>query len=244
MKMSRNDPCPCGSGKKIKKCCESKGTAPAGPPPLKKDHYLSGDVPHSPDIPLLSEDFFTKVNTGFSAYGLINSCILRPEVESIAAQFSNKQINRGKAEADEIRNCHNVYELVMMLRDGIDNLNHVLLQNLLLEKPDESVAALMLELKNTVSDIFVEVSVKTIALTKINVSVDLMRLIEKHDKSVYQISLLCLLLGYQKHVSILQFLWDHYRFFKSSYPKQNYWQGPFFGLWEQWAGAGCDDVNK
>lgn len=25
-KMGRNDPCPCGSGKKFKKCCESKGS--------------------------------------------------------------------------------------------------------------------------------------------------------------------------------------------------------------------------
>lgn len=24
-KVERNDPCPCGSGKKFKKCCESKG---------------------------------------------------------------------------------------------------------------------------------------------------------------------------------------------------------------------------
>ena len=24
-KPNRNDPCPCGSGKKFKKCCESKG---------------------------------------------------------------------------------------------------------------------------------------------------------------------------------------------------------------------------
>ncbi len=25
-KVNRNDPCACGSGKKFKKCCESKGT--------------------------------------------------------------------------------------------------------------------------------------------------------------------------------------------------------------------------
>jgi hypothetical protein len=25
-KVGRNDPCPCGSGKKFKKCCESKAT--------------------------------------------------------------------------------------------------------------------------------------------------------------------------------------------------------------------------
>ncbi|VHO02136.1 SEC-C metal-binding domain-containing protein [Candidatus Rhabdochlamydia sp. T3358] len=28
-KTGRNDPCPCGSGKKFKKCCESKGTTKA-----------------------------------------------------------------------------------------------------------------------------------------------------------------------------------------------------------------------
>lgn len=26
--VGRNDPCPCGSGKKIKKCCENKNSAP------------------------------------------------------------------------------------------------------------------------------------------------------------------------------------------------------------------------
>jgi hypothetical protein len=27
--VGRNDPCPCGSGKKFKKCCESKGSVKA-----------------------------------------------------------------------------------------------------------------------------------------------------------------------------------------------------------------------
>lgn len=30
-KIGRNDPCPCGSGKKFKKCCEGKGGAGSGP---------------------------------------------------------------------------------------------------------------------------------------------------------------------------------------------------------------------
>lgn len=30
-KVGRNDPCPCGSGKKFKKCCEGKGGAGSGP---------------------------------------------------------------------------------------------------------------------------------------------------------------------------------------------------------------------
>jgi hypothetical protein len=210
----------------------------------KKIQEMSGSIPVSSDMPVFSEDFFTKVNIGFSAFGLINSCILRPEVEKIAAQFTNKHLNRGKNEADKIKKCKNVSELVLMLKAGVDNLNHVLIQKTLLEKPKESVAALMLELQNTVSEIFLEVSVKTIALAKINVSEDLMHIIKKHDKSVYQISLLCLLLGYQKQPSIPQFLWNYYRFFQSQYPDQNYWQGPFYGLWENWASATFDDKKE
>jgi protein O-GlcNAc transferase len=32
-KAGRNDPCPCGSGKKYKQCCQGKDSAPAAPPP-------------------------------------------------------------------------------------------------------------------------------------------------------------------------------------------------------------------
>ncbi len=36
MKIGRNDPCPCGSGKKFKRCCLGKETSPltAAPPPV------------------------------------------------------------------------------------------------------------------------------------------------------------------------------------------------------------------
>jgi hypothetical protein len=32
MKLGRNDPCPCGSGKKYKHCCLNAGTDPAAAP--------------------------------------------------------------------------------------------------------------------------------------------------------------------------------------------------------------------
>jgi tetratricopeptide (TPR) repeat protein len=32
-KAGRNDPCPCGSGKKYKQCCQGKDSVPAAPPP-------------------------------------------------------------------------------------------------------------------------------------------------------------------------------------------------------------------
>ncbi len=36
-KVGRNDPCPCGSGKKYKKCCLLKGAWPARPGPRSRD---------------------------------------------------------------------------------------------------------------------------------------------------------------------------------------------------------------
>jgi hypothetical protein len=241
MKISRNEPCPCGSGKKYKKCCGKIIEAIEESPHANKDRFISGSIPDSPDMPVFSEKFFKKVDTGFSAYGLINSCILRPEVERLAAKITNKHLDRGKNEAAKIKKCKDVTKLVSMLKAGIDTLNHVLLQNIFLEKSKESVSALLLELRNPVSTMFVEFTVKTIALAKINVFEELKSIIEKHDKPVYQISLLCLLLGYQKHPSIPQFLWNYYRFFQLQFPDQNYWQGPFFGLWEQWASATFDN---
>ena len=242
MKISRNDPCPCGSGKKYKKCCVDKdATFDDDIPPAKKMHLISGAITTSSDMPVFSEGFFKGKKTGLSAYSLINSLILNPEIEFLATELSKIHTVRGGDEAEKIKKCSSIAGLVSLLKEGIDNINQLLLQNILLEKPEESVVALMQELRNSVSDIFVEVSVKTIALAKINVADDLMCIITKHDKSIYPLSLLCLLLGYQKHSSIPQFLWNYYRFFQSQYPDQNYWQGPFYGLWENWASATFDN---
>lgn len=46
-KTGRNDPCPCGSGKKFKKCCENKAAAKALSPErvsLKQPPTSSGKV--------------------------------------------------------------------------------------------------------------------------------------------------------------------------------------------------------
>jgi len=133
-----------------------------------------------------------------------------------------------------------VPELITLLKSGIDNLNHVLMRDKLLEKPEEAVCLLMQELQSNVSDIFAEFSIRTIGIAKIDVADDLMRIIGKNEKSVYQLSLLCLLFGFQKNPTIPQFLWNYYRFFKARYPGNSYWQGPFFGLWENWASTTFD----
>ncbi len=41
MKIGRNDPCPCGSGKKFKRCCLGKETSPLTAPPSVAEQRLS-----------------------------------------------------------------------------------------------------------------------------------------------------------------------------------------------------------
>ncbi|WP_435626906.1 tetratricopeptide repeat protein [Candidatus Ferrigenium straubiae] len=52
MKSGRNDPCPCGSGKKYKKCCSDKLEAGAAfPPPRPPAHFAAPEVPAAQGTP-------------------------------------------------------------------------------------------------------------------------------------------------------------------------------------------------
>ena len=117
MKISRNDPCPCGSGKKVKKCCSGNGDIddfdPPLPPTPQKEHFISKNVPIADDLPEFSKEYFKSVDTGeLSTYALMNSCILRPELERLASKFTNAELGRGKKEAEVIKTCQSIPELV------------------------------------------------------------------------------------------------------------------------------------
>lgn len=236
MKILRNAPCICGSGKKYKKCCGSSAIVSGSEHESMPDHFIKEEVPFSPDIPEFSEAFFKKLDTSqISSHKLIYSCIMHPEIEEAAATLTNKMISRGKSEAELIKNCGTTSELIEMMKNGLDSFNHILIRSRLLENPSEAVMALLCELKKPSSDELVELAVKIIAATENDVSQELMTLIEKHEKTAYQISVLCLLLGFYNNPQIPQFLWNYFCYFRSRFQHENYWRGPFYGLWEYWA---------
>lgn len=236
MKIFRNAPCICGSGKKYKKCCGSVGAVFRNREESETDHFIKEEVPFSPDIPEFSEDFFSKLDTTLvSAHKLIYSCIMRPEVEAAAASLTNTKITRGKSEAELVKNCGTTSDLIEMMKSGLDPLNHALMRSRLLENPSESAMMLLGALNKPTEDDFVELAVKIIAETENDISQELMMLIEKHEKTAYQISVLCLLLGFYNNPKIPQFLWNYLCYFRSHFQNDNYWRGPFYGLWEYWA---------
>jgi hypothetical protein len=122
-----------------------------------------------------------------------------------------------------------------MMINGIDPLNHSLFRRKFLGMQDEAVPLLMSQLYKPSDDRFVELAVRILGRTRINVAKQLMDVILRQDKSVYQLSILCLLLGYFNHPQSVRFLWNHYCHFGLNYPDEKYWKGPFYGLWETWA---------
>jgi hypothetical protein len=99
--LGRNDPCPCGSGKKYKKCCMSKHNVAFGEQlaasKSTKQHDdfipIEGVVDYGQS--LLDETFFVNNNVHeISAPRLIYSCLLYPEIEGIASKVVRQAISR------------------------------------------------------------------------------------------------------------------------------------------------------
>lgn len=237
MKIRRNDPCPCGSGKKYKKCCGSDELNISNNYRTIShiEHFIEGILPNE-DPPEFSDNFFNDLdNDEFCPYKLMYSCLLHPEIESIANSFSNQIMNRGKQEAILIKGCQTTSDLIELMKNGIDPLNHEIMRSMLLEKKEESVPQLLEALSNNVRDDFLEVSIRTIFLSDFDVSDKIMTIITDHKKTSYQISMLCILLGFYDNPVNVRFLWNYFLYFRTKLPGQKYWKGPFYGLWEIWA---------
>jgi len=235
MKPSRNAPCPCGSGKKYKKCCGFNEIAVPASQDKIKDHFLTEAVPSSDPIPDLSESYFQNLDTSdIVAAKLLYSNILHPEIEDIVSTATSKFLTRAKLETEQIKISATTDQLISIMKNGSDILNNSLLKSRFLEKPSEAVAMLIVELQHPVDDNFVELAIQTLAQAKIDISNELIDIIERHDKSAYQLSSLCLLLGFYDNLKVPQLLWNHLNYFQSNFPQEDYWRGPFYGLWEFW----------
>jgi hypothetical protein len=237
MKYPRNSPCPCGSGKKFKNCCGLEGARSTLPPNTDKDHFLNGPIPEAGDPPVFSKEYFMKLDPEdrICVYKLIYSNLLHPEIEQLSSGISNTILLRGRAEAKKIESCSATSDLICMMREGIDSLNIVLFRKRMLERQEEVIPLLMEEIKKPSDDGFIELAIRILGAVRGNIAEELMDIIRLRTKPVYQLSILCILLGFFDHPDVTRFLWNHYSCFRSRFPEIKYWKGPFYGLWETWA---------
>lgn len=90
----------------------------------------------------------------------------------------------------------------------------------------------MLEMfKTSLNDIFIENTVEILAQTQKDYSEVLLKTLDE-IRSPYALSLACITLGFIAGEDAIPVLIKKFNEFKSLYPKENYEQGPLYGLIE------------
>lgn len=232
-KIGRNAPCPCGSGKKYKKCCLGKLA-------LKKEdenrmrHPLLPTYDHIDyDVPVPDEGFFKNNPVHeISAPRLIYSLLLTPEVSNLASEMINDLLDRGKDEAVLIENTNNANALIEIMKNEPDSLNHNRLMTKILEFKDESIPLIIEELKRLPNSGFVELAIQIIHSSEIDCSNEIIKIIKGNLIGAYTASLLCMLLGFYEGKEAEKLLWDYFHYFKEHFEDETYSDGPLLGLSE------------
>lgn len=234
--VGRNDPCPCGSGKKYKKCCANKPSEDYAIKSPEEIRYKHHPIPPYEEIdygePVLN-DFFFERNTisEYSAHRLLYSLLLMPEADILARAVTHKFIHRADKEKLRIKNIDDVETLVAMI-DKLDPLNEGILQQRLLEKKDTSIQLILKELTKPKNTQFLEFSIRFLYETGADCSNELIEIIKHHQRDAYNVSQLCMLLGFYDNPISEKLLWDYYHYFKQNFPGETYCDGPLLGLGE------------
>ena len=255
-RIGRNERCPCGSGRKYKRCCYgvSMDVEPVDQR-ISQDYdgieYRDPVLGDSMDIesvdhqitqdydeidygePVLDDVFFdSNVLTEFSSHRLLYSILLVPDIDDFARKITTQFITRGKEEERAIEETEDVNELVRIMRNTPDPLNHVGLISKLLRFKEAAVPIIIEELKRPQNDAFVELAVRVIHGSGKDYSNDVLEIITKYHKNAYGLSQLCMLLGFYKNIRSEKVLWDYFHFFKDHFEAEEYWGGPLLGLIE------------
>jgi hypothetical protein len=228
-KIGRNEPCPCGSGKKYKKCCLT----------ISKfgDSFTNHFIPAYNAIdfgsPKLTDMFFklNKIRQGSAPLFLYNLLFL-PEFENKASKVLNNYISRSEDEKSKIIKCNKPEDLLAIALSNPDTINQILLIEKMLEYKEKTMPLILKELKTTSDDLFVDIAIKILHRSKVDISNELIRLIHHHQKIAYIVSQLCMLLGFYNNPQIIKTLWDYYHYFRENFNEETYSDGPLIGLIE------------
>ena len=224
MKIGRNHPCPCGSGKKYKNCCLNRKMTPNQrfPEQAMKDY----------GAPMFSNDFFEENPIKeISAARLLYSTLLNPEIDQLASEFTKQFIRRGEEEAKRIKEETNPENLIHIMEQEPDPFNHKILKERILQFSNYTLPRIIERLRNNRNDAFAELAVEVIYESGVDCGVQLLKILDSIGDP-YTSSLVCLLLGLIGPRDGIQGIWNYYHFFKDEYAHETYDQGPLLALYE------------
>ena len=238
MKIGRNEPCPCGSGRKYKHCCLANPMKKRTDLVLQKSQDDSDSVfspkvvMHYGSVDLASHIIDTDFLHDVSAPRMLYSLLLMPQVEEVASAITNRFLVRGRAEADRIDSFQTLEQLIQCAKGRPDPLNHTRLVSRLLEHGRPAADLILKEMQTPVNATFMELGVRILYRFLPEINLQVAGLIDHGPRRAYQISLLCILLGFSGQVADAQTCWDYYHLFRELFPEETYSDGPLLALFE------------
>ena len=240
MKVARNDPCPCGSGKKYKKCCmSSTRRVLSGQSANVRTLKMEDDIIQIGEVidygePFPDDTFFETNNVHkISAPRLVYSFMIYHHAEEVVNIVARQFIDRGKDELNRIKESKDIETLVEIMKGNPDPINHEPLMVKLANKKTQALPVILRELKQPQNDSFVELAVRILYRIGINCSEEIIDIINSgNNRKAYAISTLCVLLGFYDNAHSEKLLWDYYHYMKYKYPNEVYSDGPLLGLIE------------
>ena len=237
-KIGRNDPCPCGSGRKYKFCCltdPQKSSMDLGTE-FDDDHDDSFEASNLRlrygDCDLLQSEIDSKNLHDLSAPRMIYSLLLSPEIEHYAGILMNRLMTRGREEAKQIDKADTIDQLIALMQNTPDPLNHSLLISKMVDLCPRSAERILQQYEQPVNTTFLELGIRIIHRCRYKDNSKLLDLIENGPNKAYRICLLCMLLGFTGTTEHLSLLWGYYKYFKEHFPSETYSDGPLLGMIE------------
>ena len=238
VKIGRNDPCPCGSGKKYKHCCLGKLTT-ENANSLRGTRNDDEDVDFDPGwirdrgAPILDVQHLDSLPLHkISSPRMLFNALLMPEVEEIVRSAVDKYLDRGREEAIRIEAATNLDKLISLMKIRLDPLNHILLVSRVLKFGDDSAKRLLAELTEKQNTPFVELALKIIYKSGYDYSEKVEALVHYGPRRAYLVALLCMILGMRGRKNHAKLLWDYYHMLQEHFFEETYSEGPLIGLKE------------
>jgi len=150
--------------------------------------------------------------------------------KSIRDQLPSRDIAIS-TEKQDIEAATSPSQIIKFMRRGTDMMNQQLLVRKALEFEDELVPEIIMMLKTSLNDLFIELSARVLALCSKDISDQLIK--EFDDvRGAYAKSMILLVLGFKAPEKRVPWLVKKFNELKSEYPNETFCYGAYYAIFE------------
>ena len=156
---------------------------------------------------------------------------LQDIIDSAVLDRMPKRVDEVMDERSELESAATCDQIIRIMRRGTDIMNQHYLVNKALEFEDEIIPLIIKMLKTSLNDLFIEVSIRILAVCKQDIAEDLVSIFDD-VRSPYAQSLILVALGFKGGETLIPWLIKKYNLLKQLYPDESHCYGAYYALLE------------